>query len=178
MKRHIVMIGMMGAGKTAIGTELARQLRVSFTDSDAEIETAAAMSIAEIFERDGEAFFRDRETQVISRILQGRPGVVSTGGGAWMQAENRRLIEAHGLSVWLKCDLEILWHRVRQRSTRPLLKTADPKGTLARLIEQRYPIYETANITFDANSHDSIETATRRLVAQLRREKPEYLEMK
>ncbi|MDP0930252.1 shikimate kinase [Paracoccus onubensis] len=178
MKRHIVMIGMMGAGKTAVGSELARQLRVNFTDSDAEIETAAAMSVSEIFARDGEAFFRDRETQILSRILQGRPGVVSTGGGAWMQAGNRELIAARGLSVWLKCDLATLWQRVRQRSTRPLLRTADPKGTLARLIEQRYPTYAEADITFDANSNDSIETAARRLIAQIRHEVPGLLEAK
>lgn len=178
MKRHIVMIGMMGAGKTAVGSELARQLRVNFTDSDAEIETAAAMSVSEIFARDGEAFFRDRETQILSRILQGRPGVVSTGGGAWMQAGNRELIAARGLSVWLKCDLATLWQRVRQRSTRPLLRTADPKGTLARLIEQRYPTYAEADLTFDANSNDSIETAARRLIAQIRHEIPGLLEAK
>lgn len=178
MKRHIVMIGMMGAGKTAVGSELARQLRVGFTDSDAEIETAAAMSVSEIFARDGEAFFRNRETQILARILQGRSRIVSTGGGAWMQAENRELIAARGLSVWLKCDLETLWQRVRQRSTRPLLRTADPKGTLARLIEERYPTYAEADVIFDANANDSIENAARRLAAQIRREIPGILEVR
>ncbi|SIS64946.1 shikimate kinase [Paracoccus saliphilus] len=178
MKRHIVMIGMMGAGKTAIGSELARRLHVPFTDSDAEIESAAAMSISEIFARDGEAFFRDRETQVLSRILKGPPGVVSTGGGAWMQAGNRELIRAHGLSVWLNCDLETLWHRVRQRSTRPLLKTADPKGTLARLLEQRAPVYAGADVTFEARADDSIEAAATRLIDQLRGIVPEFPEAK
>ncbi|MFV0382545.1 shikimate kinase [Paracoccus sp. (in: a-proteobacteria)] len=178
MKRHIVMVGMMGAGKTALGSELARRLRVPFTDSDAEIESAAAMTISEIFARDGESFFRDRETQVLSRILGGAPGVVSTGGGAWMRGENRDLIRQHGLSVWLKCDLETLWHRVRQRSTRPLLKTPDPKGTLAALIEQRYPVYAQAEMTFEARPRDTIEAASTRLMAQLSAEHPELLEAK
>lgn len=176
--RHIVLIGMMGAGKTAIGTEIARRLRVPYTDSDAAIETAAAMSISEIFARDGESFFRDRETQVLSRILAGTPGVVSTGGGAWMQAENRDLIRARGLSVWLNCDLETLWHRVRQRSTRPLLKTADPKGTLAALIEQRYPVYASAELTFHARPSDSVEAAATRLIATIRAADPDLLEPK
>lgn len=178
MRRHIVLIGMMGAGKTAIGTEIARRLRVPFTDSDHEIEAAAAMSIAEIFARDGEPFFRDRETQVLGRILDGPPGVVSTGGGAWMRPENRDLIRARGLSVWLNCDLETLWHRVRQRSTRPLLKTADPKGTLATLMEQRYPVYATAELTFDARRGDTIEAAATRLIAAIRDADAEILEPK
>lgn len=176
MKRHIVMIGMMGAGKTAIGSDLARRLHVPFTDSDAEIESAAAMSISEIFARDGEAFFRDRETQVVSRILNGPPGIVSTGGGAWMQPRNRELIGNHGLSVWLNCDLETLWHRVRQRSTRPLLKTADPKGTLADLLQKRAPVYASADVTFDARADDSVEEASKRLIEQLRRDIPDFPE--
>lgn len=178
MKRHIVMIGMMGAGKTALGSELARRMQVPFTDSDAEIEAAAAMSISEIFARDGEAFFRDRETQVLSRILKGAAGIVSTGGGAWMRAENRELIGRHGLSVWLKCDLEILWQRVRQRSTRPLLKTPDPKGTLAGLIAQRYPVYEEADLVFEARAGDTVDLATERLLAQIRATHPEFAEAK
>lgn len=178
MKRHIVMIGMMGAGKTAIGSELSRRLHVPFTDSDAEIEAAAAMSISEIFARDGETFFRDRETQVLSRILKGMPSIISTGGGAWMRGENRDLIKARSMSVWLNCDLETLWHRVRMRSTRPLLKTPDPKGTLAALIEQRYPTYATADLTFDARVDDSIEVATTRLIDQINAYDPKFLEPK
>lgn len=178
MKRHIIMIGMMGAGKTALGSELARRLRVPFTDSDAEIEAAAAMTISEIFARDGECFFRDRETQVLARILDGSPGVVSTGGGAWMRGENRDLIRARGLSVWLRCDLETLWHRVRLRSTRPLLKTADPKGTLARLIQERDPVYARAELIFDSRAQDSIEAAVTRLTEQIRATDPELLEGK
>lgn len=178
MKRHIVMIGMMGAGKTAIGSELSRRLHVPFTDSDAEIEAAAAMSISEIFARDGETFFRDRETQVLARILKGPPGIISTGGGAWMRGENRDLIRTRGMSVWLNCDLETLWYRVRQRSTRPLLKTPDPKGTLAALIEQRYPTYAKADLTFNARVDDSIEEAATRLVNQIDAHDSNFLEAK
>ena len=150
MRRNIVLVGMMGAGKTALGTELARRLHVPFTDSDVEIETAAAMSISEIFARDGEPFFRDREAQVIARILKDMPRVISTGGGAWMQDRNRAAIRASGLSVWLDCDLETLWHRVRNRPTRPLLQTPDPRGTLDRLLRERAPVYALADVRVPA----------------------------
>ncbi len=169
LRRHIVLIGMMGAGKTAIGSELARRLRVPFTDSDTEIETAAAMSVAEIFARDGEPFFRDRETQVLERILAAPvPGIISTGGGAWMQARNRKIIGASALSVWLNCDLSLLWQRVRQRNTRPLLCTPDPKGTLARLLDERNPVYALADLDFPARPSDSVEAAAIRLLAAIR----------
>ncbi|MDN5569344.1 MAG: shikimate kinase [Paracoccus sp. (in: a-proteobacteria)] len=176
LARHIVLIGMMGAGKTAVGTELARRLRVPFTDSDAEIESAAAMSISEIFARDGEEFFRDRESQVLTRLMAGRPGIISTGGGAWLRAQNRRVIAAHGLSVWLNCSPEVLWSRVRQRSTRPLLKTADPKGTLLRLLAERSPVYALAEVEFLSVAGDSIEKSTDRLIAQLRAADPKLIE--
>ena len=174
--RHIVLIGMMGAGKTAVGTELARRLRVPFTDSDAEIEAAAAMSISEIFARDGESFFRDRESQVLTRLLSGPPGVISTGGGAWLRPANRTAIAARGISVWLNCPPELLWHRVRQRSTRPLLKTADPKGTLLALLAERAPLYAKAEVEFMSQPGDSIETSTDRLIAQLRAADPTLIE--
>ncbi|MGZ3216953.1 shikimate kinase [Paracoccus sp. T5] len=176
LTRHIVLIGMMGAGKTALGTELARRLRVPFTDSDAEIEAAAAMTITEIFARDGEAFFRAREAQVLARLLAGRPSVVSTGGGAWMQAGNRALIAASGMSVWLNCDPETLWQRVRQRPTRPLLQTADPKGTLLRLLAERSPVYAQAELEFVSRAGDSIDTSTERLIAALRAADPHLIE--
>jgi shikimate kinase len=178
LTRHIVLIGMMGAGKTAIGTELARRLRVPFTDSDAEIESAAAMSISEIFARDGEVFFRDRESQVLTRLLTGRPSVVSTGGGAWLRAENRAEIAAHGVSVWLNCPPDVLWNRVRQRSTRPLLKTADPKGTLLRLLAERSPLYAQAEVEFLSAAGDTVEGSTERLIAQLRQADPKLIEDK
>lgn len=175
LRRHIVLIGMMGAGKTALGSELARRLHVPFTDSDVEIEAAAAMSISEIFARDGETFFRDREAQVIGRILKESPRVISTGGGAWMQDRNRAAITAAGMSVWLACDLETLWHRVRQRSTRPLLKTEDPKGTLARLLAEREPTYALAELTFPARPGDSVDAATTRLQSAIRTADPDLV---
>ena len=130
MRRNIVLVGMMGAGKTAIGAELSRRLGRPFWDTDAEIERAAAMTIPEIFARDGEDFFRARESEVLSRVLAGGDSIVSTGGGSWMREMNRQRIAQHGISVWLDCDLETLWHRVRNRPTRPLLQTPDRAPTL------------------------------------------------
>ena len=166
--RHILLIGMMGAGKTAVGRALAARLKVPFIDSDHEIEAAANMSVPEIFARDGEGFFRRKESQVISRLLDEGPGVISTGGGAWMQARNREMIRRRAMSVWLNCDLEILWHRVRQRATRPLLQTADPKGTLERLLAQRAPVYAMADLDFRVRSGDSIEQSATRLLQAIR----------
>ncbi|MBW7056380.1 shikimate kinase [Paracoccus bogoriensis] len=165
--RHIVLVGMMGAGKTAIGGELARRLGVPFRDSDAEIETAAAMTITEIFARDGEAFFRAREAEVLGRLLAGPVGVISTGGGAFMQEGNRKAIGRTGVSVWLDCDMELLWQRVRQRPTRPLLQTADPKGTLIRLMAERAPVYALADLRFAAQAGDSVEASAGRLLDTL-----------
>lgn len=176
MKRSIVLIGLMGAGKSAVGAELARQLSVPFVDSDAEIEAAAAMTVSEIFARDGEAFFRDREHRVLARLLQAPPRVVATGGGAWMQAPNRGLIREAGVSVWLDCDLETLWRRVRHRPTRPLLQTPDPRGTLERLLAERAPVYATADITVEVGSHDSIQATTARVLDTIRQTRPELLE--
>ncbi|EAR51577.1 shikimate kinase [Oceanicola granulosus HTCC2516] len=155
-----MLIGMMGSGKTAIGKSLAARLEVPFLDSDHEIEAAAAASIAEIFERDGEAFFRDRETEVIRRLLRGAPFVLSTGGGAWLAERNRRIIAASGTALWLDADLELLWERVRHRATRPLLRTADPKGTLARLLEERAPLYALAGLRVKGDPRFSIADMT------------------
>ena len=178
MQGQIVMVGMMGVGKTAVGQEIARHLGVVFTDTDAEIERAAAMSIPEIFARDGEAFFRDRESLVLSRLLEGRRGVISTGGGAWIQPQNRALIRAAGLSLWLDADLETLWQRVRQRPTRPLLLTEDPRGTLARLIEQRSPVYARADLHLKSDSASDVETTARRAIELIRSARPRFLEEK
>ncbi|MEL6518900.1 MAG: shikimate kinase, partial [Pseudomonadota bacterium] len=115
LNKTVVMVGMMGAGKTAIGQALARKLQVPFLDSDAEIVEAANASIAEIFERYGEAFFREKEAQVIARLLAGPPGVLSTGGGAFLSADNREMISKAGVSVWLKADLDLLWARVKHK---------------------------------------------------------------
>lgn len=176
MRRNIVLIGMMGAGKTAIGTELARRLSAPFIDIDAEIERAAAMTIPEIFARDGEPFFRARESEVLARVLAGGASIVSTGGGAWMRQENRERISAHGVSVWLDCDLETLWHRVKLRPTRPLLQTADPRGTLERLLNERNPVYALADIRVPATRGCSIDATTTRVQEAIKAYDPEILE--
>lgn len=167
LKKTVAMVGMMGAGKTAIGTALARRLEVPFLDSDTEIELAANQTIAEIFERDGEAFFRERESQVIARLLDGTPVILSTGGGAFQRAENRETISAHGVSVWLRADLELLWQRVKHKSTRPLLKSADPKATLAEIRARRDPVYALADLVVDADSAFSIDEMTNRVIEAL-----------
>lgn len=176
MRPKIVLIGMMGAGKTAVGTDLARRLGIPFVDTDGEIERAAAMTIREIFERDGEEFFRARESEVLSRVLAGPDCVVSTGGGAWMRPDNRQRIGEAGVSVWLNPSLETLWHRVRMRPTRPLLQTPDPRGTLESLLKDRLPVYELAEVTVDVRRHDSIEQTTQRVCDALLAKRPEILE--
>ncbi|MEM6375301.1 MAG: shikimate kinase [Pseudomonadota bacterium] len=153
-----MLVGMMGAGKTAIGRSLALMLDVPFRDSDAEIEAAAMMSIAEIFDRDGEDFFRDRETQIIDRLLDDTPAILSAGGGAFLHQRNRDLIAAKGVAVWLRADLDLLWNRVKHKDTRPLLRTADPYSTLAALYEARLPYYEKADLVVQAQAAYSIET--------------------
>jgi shikimate kinase/3-dehydroquinate synthase len=145
--RSIVLVGMMGAGKTSVGRRLAQKLGLEFVDADAEIESAHRMSIPEIFAMHGEAYFRDGERRVIARLLtQGRK-VLATGGGAFMNPETRARIGAQALSVWLKADFDVLLRRVRKRSNRPLLATPDPEATLKRLIDERYPIYAGADVT-------------------------------
>ena len=144
LRRTIVLVGMMGAGKTAIGRALATRLDVPFLDSDAAIEQAATISISEIFSRDGEAFFRDREVEVIDRLLSGSPVILSTGGGAFLADRTRDLIANKGVAVWLDADLDTLWERVRHKDTRPLLRTANPLATLAALMKIRTPIYAQA----------------------------------
>jgi shikimate kinase len=145
--RPLVLVGMMGAGKTTVGRRLAQRLGRRFVDSDEEIEKAAQMSIPEIFEQRGEPEFRAGETRVIARLLKDRDLVLATGGGAFVNAETRTLVKAEAVSVWLKADLDVLFERVSRRGNRPLLKTADPKGTLERLIEERYPLYAEADVT-------------------------------
>lgn len=167
LQRSVILVGMMGAGKTAVGSELAKRLGVSFTDSDDEIERAAAMTITEIFARDGEPFFRARESEVLARLLAGPVRVISTGGGAWMQPQNREMIGKTGVSVWLDSDLETLWARVRMRPTRPLLLTQDPKGTLSALLETRNPVYAQADLRLTTSAADTIEGTAQRLMAAL-----------
>lgn len=175
LKKTAVMVGMMGAGKTAVGTALARLLGVPFLDSDEEIVRAADRSIAEIFERDGEPFFRARETEVIGRLLKGPPAILSTGGGAFLSATNRKLIADHGVAVWLKADLDLLWQRVRHKTTRPLLRTPNPRETLRGLYDARLPFYEQADIVVEGAAELSVEDMARRVLAALAA-RPDVLE--
>jgi shikimate kinase len=146
-QRMIVLVGMMGAGKSTVGRRLAARLRLPFADADTEIEAAAGMSIPEIFENHGEPYFRDGEVRVIARLLEGGPAVLATGGGALMREETRRRIQEKGISVWLKADADVILRRVKRRADRPLLQTADPAATIDRLIAEREPIYQHADLT-------------------------------
>lgn len=175
LKRKVVLVGMMGSGKTAIGRALASALQVPFVDSDSAIEQAAALSIAEIFARDGEAFFRARETEVLRRLLAGPPGIISTGGGVFVAAENRAMISRDAVAVWLDADLATLWERVRQKDTRPLLRNADPKGTLARLLAERQDIYAQAGLRLPIDAQASIEETTQSALCLLA-SRPDILE--
>ena len=175
LKKTVALVGMMGAGKTAIGTALARRLDVPFLDSDVEIERAANLTIAEIFERDGEPFFRERETQVIGRLLDGPAAVLSTGGGAFLRQENRQMISSKGISLWLRADLDLLWQRVKHKSTRPLLRTGNPKATLAAIQDERDPVYALADLSVDADAGYSIEDMTDQVIDVLRT-RPDVLE--
>ncbi|HVX71501.1 MAG TPA: shikimate kinase [Devosia sp.] len=145
--RAIVLVGMMGAGKTTVGRRLAARLGRHFVDSDEEVEKAAGMSIEDIFATRGEADFRAGEVRVIARLLKDRDLVLGTGGGAFMNAETRALVKSAAVSVWIKADFELLFARVQRRSNRPLLKTANPRQTLQDLIERRYPTYAEADVT-------------------------------
>lgn len=147
--RSIVLVGLMGAGKSSVGRKLGLRLGLRFQDSDHEIETAAGKSIAEIFADHGEAEFREGERRVIRRLLESGPGVLATGGGAFMNAETRAAIAQKGISVWLRADLAILMKRVRKRAARPLLATPDPAATMQALMAERYPIYAEARLTLD-----------------------------
>ena len=146
-KRLVVLVGMMGAGKSTIGRRLATRLNLPFLDADSEIETAAGMTIPEIFELHGESHFRDGEARVIARLLESGPAVLATGGGSFMREETRRRVGEKAVSIWLKADPDIIMRRVRRRSDRPLLHTADPAATVNRLLSEREPVYERADIT-------------------------------
>lgn len=156
--RSIVMVGMMGCGKSAIGKRLANALELRFVDADDEIEKAAGMSINDIFAQLGEGHFRDGERRVISRLLASGPQVLSTGGGAFMSEETRRHIKEQGISVWLRAELPILMRRVMRRDNRPLLKTHNPEARMRELLDIRNPVYALADITVDSRevAHDVI----------------------
>lgn len=156
--RSIVLVGLMGAGKTTVGRRLANRLDLSFVDADTEIEKAAGSSIADIFKEFGEAHFRDGEQRVIHRLLGEGPQVLATGGGAFMNPKTREHAQENGISIWLKADLDVLMKRVSKRSHRPLLQNDDPKAVMKRLIDERYPIYATADLTIDSKEgpHDAV----------------------
>jgi shikimate kinase len=159
--RTIVLVGLMGAGKTKIGRRLAARLELPFFDSDHEIEAAAGESIPEIFEHHGEIAFRDGERRVIARLLRQPVHVLATGGGAFMDPQTRAIIARRGVSVWLRADLDVLLARVSRRSNRPLLQERDPRAVLAELIERRYPVYAEADLTIDSGDGPPDATAAR-----------------
>ncbi len=167
LHKTVVLVGMMGAGKTAVGRALAARLGVPFLDSDSEIESAANMTIPEIFARDGEAFFRSKESQIIGRLLDEEKGILSTGGGAFLAEGNRKMISDRGASVWLRADLNVLWNRVKHKDTRPLLRTEDPYATLRGLYEARVPIYEQADLVADSDGETAIEDMVDRVISAL-----------
>ena len=156
--RSIVLIGLMGAGKTSVGRRLAARLELPFTDADTEIEEAAGKSISEIFSDHGEQHFRDGERKVIARLMNGGPQVLATGGGAFMNEETRRNVAEHGISVWLRADLALLLKRVGRRSHRPLLQTSNPEEVMRKLMSERHPVYETADLVIESRDepHDVI----------------------
>jgi shikimate kinase len=153
----IVLVGLMGAGKSTVGRRLAERLDIRFVDADLEIEKAAGKTIPEIFADHGETYFREGEKKVIARLLGNGPQVMATGGGAFMNEETRHNIRANGVSIWLRADLPLLLKRVRKRSNRPLLREGDPESVMRRLIDARYPIYAEADITIE--SRDVAHTA-------------------
>lgn len=145
-RRSIVFVGLMGAGKTAIGRKVAATLGLPFLDSDQEIEAVSRMTVPELFDRYGEPEFRALEQRVIARVLEHGPQVLSTGGGAFMNAQTREIIASHGVSVWLKADIDVLMDRVAKKQNRPLLKAPDPRAVMERLMAERHPVYATANV--------------------------------
>lgn len=160
--RSLVLVGMMGAGKSSVGRKLALRLGLPFVDADTEIETAAGMTIPEIFQVRGEPEFRAGEARVIARLLESGPQVLATGGGAYVNAETRSLIAQKAVSVWLKAEFDVLMRRIKRRSDRPLLRTPDPAATLQRLMDERYPVYAFADVTIESRdvSHEVIVDET------------------
>lgn len=161
--RSLVLVGLMGAGKSAIGRRLARLLDLPFVDSDKEIEEAAGRSVAEIFSDYGEPAFRDVERRVLARLMAQGRCVVATGGGAFIDSATRALVKARGVSIWMRADLDTLVQRTARRNTRPLLRSGDPRAILASLMEARYPIYAEADLAFDSDSASPDDTAARLL---------------
>ena len=166
LEKTVVLVGMMGAGKTSVGRRLAVALHLPFRDADSEIERAAGCTINEIFERLGEAAFREGERRVVARLLTEPPHVLATGGGAFIDPDTRARITERAISVWLKADIDLLLERVTRKDTRPLLKNGDPRAALTKLLEDRAPVYALSDITVvsDGSSH---ETVVKRIMAEL-----------
>ncbi|WP_296578292.1 shikimate kinase [Phreatobacter sp.] len=168
--RSVVLVGLMGAGKSSVGRRLAQRLGLPFVDADTEIEKAADLTIPEIFDKHGEAYFRAGEVRVVARILDTGPQVLATGGGAYMNAETRARIRERGISIWLKAELDVLMKRVKRRGDRPLLKADDPQAVLKRLMDERYPVYAEAALTVlsrEATHEDAVEDVLRALACHL-----------
>lgn len=172
LPRSIVLVGLMGAGKTCIGRRLAQRHGLAFRDADAEVEAAAGRTIPEIFEDYGEGAFRDCERKVIGRLLSESPHVLATGGGAFMNAETRALIKARGISVWLRADLDLLVRRTAKRNNRPLLQGGDPRRILSELMAERDPVYAQADVVVDSldgppeRTVDRVQAAIRDYIAE------------
>lgn len=168
LDKSVVLVGLMGAGKSTVGKRLASVLGLSFIDSDNEIVEAAGCSISDIFELYGENVFRDLEQRVMLRLLSGTPAVIATGGGAYVNPAIRDAVREHGLSIWLKADLDVLVERVSRRDTRPLLKTGDKKEILGKLMQDRYPVYEEADIVIDSSAglHEAVVDSVVDAIAQ------------
>lgn len=164
LTRPIVLVGLMGAGKTSVGRRLAEALGVDFRDSDLEIEAAAGLSVGEIFDKFGEAYFRSGEQKVIARLLGEAPGVLATGGGAFMNPEIREIVGKRGVSVWLDADVETLWQRVKDRSTRPLLQQENPRAVLETLDAARRPIYGQADLRVHSEPNQSHDLMVARIL--------------
>jgi shikimate kinase len=168
LPRTVALVGLMGAGKSSIGRRLAQRLRVPFVDADSEIEQAAGATVEEIFERHGEAAFRDGERRVIGRLLEGPVHVMATGGGAFIDPATRAAMREHAISIWLKAEVDLLLPRVLRRNNRPLLKAGEPRAVLERLMVERYPIYAEADLTVDALDGPP-EATLERVLAELAR---------
>ena len=152
LDKPIVLVGLMGAGKSTVGRRLARRLGLPFVDSDSEIEDAAGFSAAEVFEKYGEKDFRDGERRLVARLVEGRLGVIATGGGAFVDPRTRKLLNARAITIWLDASVDVLAERTARRDTRPLLRNADPKGTLERLADERRPSYAEAHLHIRSGS--------------------------
>ena len=165
----LVLVGLMGAGKSSVGKRLSEYLNVGFIDADREIEKAAGMSIVEIFEKFGEKYFRAGEKKVINRLILDEPQVLSTGGGAFISKEIRKVIEIHGFSIWLKADLDTLWPRVSGKVNRPLLNNKYPKQELENLIIKRNPVYKKADITIESKANISHLEIVDKIIEKLKK---------